>query len=298
MITGLIAPALTPFNDDLSLAEDLFIAHSKWLLSEGGCSGLAPFGTTGEALSVGIEERISMLEALIANGVDPSVLIPGTGLTNLPDTARLTRHAVEQGCLGAMILPPFYFKGVSDDGIYNYYKELIGMVNHPDLRIYLYHIPQVANVGLSIDLVYRLFADFPEVVGIKDSSGDWDNTSALLDIDGLIVYPGAELPVIEAVRRGAPGCISATANLNGVGISEVIQLCHDGKFEDAEEKHVKVKEIRLLFQDYAPIPAQKALLARWSGDGRWTNLRPPLIPAASDSIDRLEKDLIEQHGFR
>ncbi len=298
MITGLIAPALTPFNDDLSLAEDLFIAHSKWLLSEGGCSGLAPFGTTGEALSVGIEERISMLEALITNGVDPSVLIPGTGLTNLPDTARLTRHAVEQGCLGAMILPPFYFKGVSDDGIYNYYKELIGMVNHPDLRIYLYHIPQVANVGLSIDLVYRLFADFPEVVGIKDSSGDWDNTSALLDIDGLIVYPGAELPVIEAVRRGAPGCISATANLNGVGISEVIQLCHDGKFEDAEEKHVKVKEIRLLFQDYAPIPAQKALLARWSGYGRWTNLRPPLIPAASDSIDRLEKDLIEQHGFR
>ncbi|MBL6782910.1 MAG: dihydrodipicolinate synthase family protein [Alphaproteobacteria bacterium] len=298
MITGLIAPALTPFNDDLSLAEDLFIAHSKWLLSEGGCSGLAPFGTTGEALSVGIEERISMLEALIANGVDPSVLIPGTGLTNLPDTARLTRHAVEQGCLGAMILPPFYFKGVSDDGIYNYYKELIGMVNHPNLRIYLYHIPQVAHVGLSIDLVNRLFADFPEVVGIKDSSGDWDNTSALLDIDGLIVYPGAELPVIEAVRRGAPGCISATANLNGVGINEVIQLCHDGKFEDAEEKHVKVKEIRLLFQDYAPIPAQKALLARWSGDARWANLRPPLIPAATDSIDTLEKDLIEQHGFR
>lgn len=298
MITGLIAPALTPFNDDLSLAEDLFIAHSKWLLSEGGCSGLAPFGTTGEALSVGIEERISMLEALIANGVDPSVLIPGTGLTNLPDTARLTRHAVEQGCLGAMILPPFYFKGVSDDGIYNYYKELIGMVNHPNLRIYLYHIPQVAHVGLSIDLVNRLFADFPEVVGIKDSSGDWDNTSALLDIDGLIVYPGAELPVIEAVRRGAPGCISATANLNGVGINEVIQLCHDDKFEDAEEKHVKVKEIRLLFQDYAPIPAQKALLARWSGDARWANLRPPLIPAATDSIDTLEKDLIEQHGFR
>ena len=298
MITGLIAPALTPFNDDLSLAEDLFIAHSKWLLSEGGCSGLAPFGTTGEALSVGIEERISMLEALIANGVDPSVLIPGTGLTNLPDTARLTRHAVEQGCLGAMILPPFYFKGVSDDGIYNYYKELIGMVNHPNLRIYLYHIPQVAHVGLSIDLVNRLFADFPEVVGIKDSSGDGDNTSALLDIDGLIVYPGAELPVIEAVRRGAPGCISATANLNGVGINEVIQLCHDDKFEDAEEKHVKVKEIRLLFQDYAPIPAQKALLARWSGDARWANLRPPLIPAATDSIDTLEKDLIEQHGFR
>lgn len=297
MIKGLIAPVLTPFNDDMSVAHDLFIAHSRWLLEEGGCSGLAPFGTTGEALSVGIEERITALEALIKSGIDPAVMIPGTGLTNLPDTARLTRHAVDQGCLGAMILPPFYFKGVSDDGIYNYYKELIRMVDHPDLRIYLYHIPQVANVGLSIDLVRRLYADFPEVVGIKDSSGDWDNTTALLDIDGLIVYPGAELPVIEAIRRGAPGCISATANLNGVGIDEVIQLCHQGEYAAAEEKHSKVKAIRLLFQDYAPIPAQKALLDRWSGDTRWSNLRSPLIPAASDSIDALEKALIEQHGF-
>lgn len=298
MIKGLISPVLTPFNDDLSLAQDLFISHSKWLLADGGCSGLAPFGTTGEALSVGIEERMAMLEALIADGVDPACLIPGTGLTNLPDTARLTRHAADQGCLGAMILPPFYFKGVSDDGIYNYYKELIRMVDHPDLKIYLYHIPQVANVGLSIDLVKRLYSDFPEVVGIKDSSGDWDNTAALLDIEGLVVYPGAELPVIEAVRRGAPGCISATANLNGVGINEVIQLCHKGDYAAAEEKHVKVKEVRLLFQDYAPIPAQKALLARWSGDARWSNLRPPLIPASSDSIDVLEKSLIKDHGFR
>ena len=130
-------------------------------------------------------------------------------------------------------------------------------------------------------------------MGIKDSSGDWDNTAALLDIDGLIVYPGAELPVIEAIRRGAPGCISATANLNGVGIGEVIQLCHKGEYAAAEEKHSKVKAIRLLFQDYAPIPSQKALLARWSGDARWSNLRSPLIPAASDSIDALEKKLTE-----
>ncbi len=208
------------------------------------------------------------LKHLINSGIDPAVMIPGTGLTNLPDTARLTRHAVDQGCQGAMILPPFYFKGVSDEGLYNYYKELIRMVDHPELRIYLYHIPQVAHVGLSIELVKRLYTDFPEVVGIKDLSGDWENTAALLDIDGLIVYPGAELPVIEAIRRGAPGCISATANLNGVGIDEVIQLCHQGDYDVAEEKHIKVKAIRMLFQDYAPIPSQKALLARWSGDAQ------------------------------
>ncbi|MDA1320455.1 MAG: dihydrodipicolinate synthase family protein, partial [Proteobacteria bacterium] len=107
MIKGLIAPTLTPFNDDLTIAEDLFLSHAKWLLSDGGCAGLAPFGTTGEALSVGIDERIAMLDMMIANGINPLQLIPGTGLTNLVDTAHLTRHAVEKGCLGAMILPPF-----------------------------------------------------------------------------------------------------------------------------------------------------------------------------------------------
>ena len=138
MIKGLIAPTLTPFNDDLTIAEDLFLSHAKWLLSDGGCAGLAPFGTTGEALSVGIDERIAMLDMMIANGINPLQLIPGTGLTNLVDTAHLTRHAVEKGCLGAMILPPFYFKGVPDDGIYNYYRELIRLVDHPNLKIYLY----------------------------------------------------------------------------------------------------------------------------------------------------------------
>jgi len=297
MIKGLIAPILTPFNDDLTVAEDLFIAHAKWLLSDGGCSGLAPFGTTGEALSVGIDERIAILDSMIANGISPSQLIPGTGLTNLVDTARLTRHAVEKGCLGAMILPPFYFKGVADDGIYHYYRELIRLVNHPDLKIYLYHVPQVAGVGLSVDLVKRLYRDFPEVVGIKDSSGVWENTTALLAIDGLIVYPGAELPVIEAVRLGAPGCISATANLNGAGIAEVISLCHAGKYDEAEDKHIKVKEVRMLFQDYAPIPAQKALLARWSGDARWNNLRPPLLAMDAGKLAALETAQVNDFGF-
>jgi 4-hydroxy-tetrahydrodipicolinate synthase len=297
MIKGIIAPVLTPFNDDLTIAEDIFIARAKWLLSDGGCAGLAPFGTTGEALSVGIDERIAILDSMVANGINPAQLIPGTGLTNLVDTARLTRHAVEKGCLGAMILPPFYFKGVADDGIYDYYRELIRMVDHPDLRIYLYHIPQVAGVGLSLDLVKRLYQDFPQVVGIKDSSGVWENTAGLLAIDGLIVYPGAELPVIDAVRLGAPGCISATANLNGVGIAEVIALCHAGKYDEAEAKHIKVKEVRLLFQDYAPIPAQKALLARWTGDARWNNLRPPLLKMDADKLDALETALVNDYGF-
>lgn len=298
MIKGLISPVLTPFNSDLSVATDLYIELAQKLLSTGGCSGLAPFGTTGEALSVGIEERIDALDALIDAGVDPSVMIPGTGLTNFVDTARLTRHAIERGCHGAMILPAFYFKGVSDDGLYAYYAKLIEAVDHPALKIYLYHIPQVSGVGLSPELVARLHHDFPEiVVGIKDSSGNWDNTAALLNIKTLITYPGAELPVIEAIRMGAPGCISATANLNGNGIAEVIDLCHAGEWEAAEKAHEKVRAIRLMFQDYAPIPAQKALLARATGDARWNTLRPPMMAMDEAGVIALEQALKDQFDF-
>ena len=287
MIKGLIAPILSPFDDNLDFNQELYNQLAKKLL-ETGCSGLAPFGTTGEALSVSNSERKSALEGLVKFGVDPLKLIPGTGLCNLPDTIDLCRHALDLGCKGVMTLPPFYFKGMSDDGLHDYYVKLIEGINDTNLKIYLYHIPQVSGVGLSIDLVRNLHTEFPDtVIGIKDSSGDWENTKALLGIKGLIVYPGSELPVIDAIRLGAPGCISATANLNGTDISEVIDLCHMGKWEEADAKHEKVRAVRLMFQDYAPIPAQKALLAKATGNSEWKNLRPPMQPMATNKLDAL-----------
>jgi 4-hydroxy-tetrahydrodipicolinate synthase len=287
MIKGLIAPILSPFDNNLDFNQELYNQLAKKLL-ETGCSGLAPFGTTGEALSVSNSERKSALEGLVKFGIDPLKLIPGTGLCNLPDTIDLCRHALDLGCKGVMTLPPFYFKGMSDDGLHDYYVKLIEGINDTNLKIYLYHIPQVSGVGLSIDLVRNLHTEFPDtVIGIKDSSGDWENTKALLGIKGLIVYPGSELPVIDAIRLGAPGCISATANLNGTDISEVIDLCHMGKWEEADAKHEKVRAVRLMFQDYAPIPAQKALLAKATGNSEWKNLRPPMQPMATDKLDAL-----------
>ena len=298
MITGLIAPILSPFDNKLKFDQNLYNELAQKLL-ETGCSGLAPFGTTGEALSVSNNERKAALEGLVNFGIDPNKLIPGTGLCNLPDTIDLCKHALKLGCKGVMTLPPFYFKGMNDDGLFDYYLKLIDGIDDPNLKIYLYHIPQVSGVGLSIDLVKRLFAEFSGVVvGIKDSSGDWENTKALLGIKGLIVYPGAELPVIDAIRLGAPGCISATANLNGSDISEVIDLCHAGKWEEAEEKHKKVRAVRLMFQDYAPIPAQKALLAKATGNRNWENLRPPMQPMTADKLSTLVDHLANQFDMR
>lgn len=273
---GVIAPVLTPFNDDLSIATDLYLANARRLLSE-GCVALAPFGTTGEALSVGTAERLGMIEKLAESGVDAARLIPGTGLTNLPETAELTRGVLELGCAAAMILPPFYFKDVSDDGLYSYFARLIETVARDDLAIFLYHIPQVSGVGLGPDLVGRLKRDFPDqIVGIKDSSGDWDNTRALFEIEDLIVYPGSELPLIEALDLGGKGCISATANLNARAIADIIRLHTAGRRDDAIAAFDAVRRFRLTVQGYAPIPAQKRLLALSTGDARWANVRPPL----------------------
>ena len=297
MIKGLIAPILTPFDKQLKLDQKMYNDLAKDLLNN-GCSGLAPFGTTGEALSVGNDERMHALEGLIKSGIDPDILIPGTGLCNLPDTIKLTKHAIDMGCHGVMTLPPFYFKGMTDDGLFEYFEKLIEGVNTNKLKIYLYHIPQVCGVGLSIDLVQKLKSSFPEtIVGIKDSSGVWENTEALLKIKDLIVYPGAELPVIEAIKLGAPGCISATANLNSKDIASVIDLCHSKNWDEAEKLQKKVKSVRLLFQDYAPIPAQKALLAIQTKNPMWNNLRPPFQQISKEKSAELANTLRNEFGF-
>jgi 4-hydroxy-tetrahydrodipicolinate synthase len=273
---GVLVPILTPFNDDMSVADDLYVAHAKRLLEQ-GCAGLVPFGTTGEALSVGIDERIAAVRALIDAGIDPALMMPGTGLSNVADTARLSRACLDLGCSGVMTLPPFYYKGVSEEGLHRHFVRLIEAIGE-GARIFLYHIPPVAIVGIPVTLAARLHAEFPEqVVGIKDSSGEWDNTRALLGIDGLVVYPGSELPLVEALELGAPGCISATANLNGSAIAKLIDAYFDGDEALVRRLQQDVKRFRLLMQDYAPIPAQKRLLALVTGEQRWANVRPPLV---------------------
>ena len=295
---GVIAPILTPFNTDLSIATDLFVILARRLLDD-GCVALAPFGTTGEALSVGVDERLAALDALVEAGIPPARLIPGTGLTDLPGTAHLTRRAVDLGCAGAMALPPFYYKDITEDGLYAYFAGLIDRVGRDRLRLYLYHIPQVAGVGIPVDVVARLRRAFPQqVVGIKDSSGDWQNTRALFQVPGLIVYPGSELPLLEALALGGPGCISATANLNAAAIARTIRLHDAGELEAAAAHHADVRRLRLAVQAASPIPAQKRLLALATGDARWALTRPPLQPMADAEGRALAAVLAQDHQFR
>jgi len=296
VLHGLVAPILTPFNDDMSVATSLFVSHASRLLDQ-GCAGIAPFGTTGEALSVGIDERIAAIRDLIDGGIDPSLMIPGTGLSNVADTARLSRACLDMGCAATLTLPPFFYKAVSEAGLYRYFEQLIAAIG-TDARIFLYHIPPIAKVGIPPALAARLHADFPnQIVGIKDSSNDWENTRSLLEIEGLVVYPGSELPLLDALQLGAPGCISATANINAGDIAKVVALHVHGDIAGAQKLHERVKRFRLLIEDYSPIPAQKSLLAIATGDRRWFNVRPPLTPMPEESGRELASILKREFDF-
>jgi len=294
-LRGVIVPILTPFNDDLSVATDLYVAHAKKLFEQ-GCAGIAPFGTTGEALSVGIDERIAAIRALVDAGIDPARMVAGTGLSNVKDTARLSRACLDLGCAGVMTLPPFYYKAVTEEGLYRYFEGLLAEIGS-DARVYLYHIPPIAIVGIPPTLAARLHAAFPDnVVGIKDSSGDWSNTQALLDIEGLIVYPGSEMPLIDALELGAPGCISATANLNAHAIAEVVTLYDGGDLAGARAAHANVRRFREALEQQGPIPAQKRLLAIATGDARWANVRPPLTAMPEPEGLALAEELRREFG--
>ena len=282
---GVLVPVLTPFQRDLAVDAERFVEHCRWLLAE-GANGLAVFGTTSEANSLSIAERMSLLERLIEHGVPAGVLMPGTGCCALPDTVALTRHAVERNCFGVLMLPPVYYKGVSDDGIHASIAEVVQRVADDRLRIYLYHIPPMAGVAFSLPLIERLLKDFPRiVVGIKDSSGDWNNTQALLDsFPGFEVFPGSETHLLDALRKGGAGCISATANVNVAAISRVIR---EWQGADADALQDGIARTRGAIQKFPMVAANKAILARVRDDPAWDVVRPPLRPLAAEAKAQL-----------
>lgn len=287
-LTGAFAPVVTPFHADLTPDAPRFVSHCAWLLSHG--VGLAPFGTNSEANSLGLNERMALLDVLVANGLDTRRMLPGTGCSALPDTVTLTRHAVERGCAGVLMLPPFFYKGISDDGLYDYYARVIDQVADTRLRLYLYHIPALSGVPITLPVIERLIRDFPQtVVGIKDSSGDWNNLNAMLDaFPGFGIFPASESLVSRASAKGAKGCISATVNVNPELIG---RLCREWSQDTGAALQAQADAVRGIVQSFPMIPALKAVLASHRDDPAWAQLRPPLSPLSGEQHERLHAQL-------
>jgi 4-hydroxy-tetrahydrodipicolinate synthase len=294
-ISGVLSPVVTPFKPDLSPDPDRFVRHCRWLLSQN--VGLAVFGTNSEANSLSVEEKIELLDRLIGAGIDPARLMPGTGCCALPDSVRLTAHAVKLGCGGVLMLPPFYYKGVSDDGLFRSFAEVIERVGETRLRVYLYHIPPVAQVPITLGLVERLLRTYPtQTAGMKDSGGEWSNTQAFLDAfakSGFDVFAGSETFLLRNMRSGGAGCISATANVNPGNIA---RLFDTWKAHDADIQQSRLDAIRGVFAKFPMIPALKAAIAHHGGDSPWATVRPPLVPLMPEQSRALLTEL-DQKGF-
>ena len=206
---GVWSPVLVPLRSDLSIDSERFVAHARWLLAQ-GCHGLALFGTTSEANSFSVPERKALLEQIVEDGIPPGRLMVGTGCCALTDSVELTRHAMDTGCCRVLMLPPFYYKGVSDEGLFRSFAAVIERVGNPALRVFLYHFPRLSGVPVTEGLIGMLDSAFPEVIaGVKDSSGDWSNTRMMLDrFPHLAIFPGSETFLLDGLRAGGAGCIT------------------------------------------------------------------------------------------
>ena len=278
-IHGVYCASATPVLEDGTPDHAAFATHCRALLDE-GCDGIALLGTTGEANSFSLAERQELLERVIAAGIEPGRLLPGTSQNNVADTVTLVRHALDAGVRAAVVLPPFYYKGVSDEGLFRFYAEVIERTARNDLRIVLYHIPPVAQVGLSLELIDRLRNAFPGVIlGVKDSSGKLESMQAFASaFEDFSVFSGADPFMLPLLRSGGAGCITSSSNLIARHLRTVFDHWHEPA-EAARVEHAqsRIEAWRSLSNTYVQLPTIKAMLARRRGHPGWSRLRPPLV---------------------
>jgi 4-hydroxy-tetrahydrodipicolinate synthase len=287
-----VLPAMTtPFKPDtFEVDTKLLATHAKWLLAH-GCDGLVLFGTTGEAASLSVAERKAALESLLEAGIDAGKVLVGTGCCAISDTVDLMRHVARYECAGVLLLPPFFYKGVSDAGIARAYDMAIAGCGSHVPPIYLYHIPQVSGVPIGPDLVALLIDRHGELVrGYKDSSGQWANTAEILSrFPGLHMYVGSEQLLLDNLRHGGVGCISGSANVQPLGLRRIYE---NWRGPNADALQASTTAVRLALETPGPLlAATKAMVGEIHGEPAWVTPRPPLMPLPEPARDALRKNL-------
>ncbi len=284
---GVLAASLTPLDEDETPHGPALAEHVQTLF-DNGCDAALLFGTTGEGLSFSVEERLRALDAVIDAGVPPERLLVGTGALALPDVIRLSSHATDHGVGGVLVLPPFHFTDISDEGLVATYDRLIEDVAAPNLHLYLYHYPNLTQVPIPFSLIHTLLDRHPEqVAGIKDSSDEWDHQDALCSsFPDLQVFTGSERHLTPLLRAGGAGCISATVNVTAPLAQQVVRDWQtDAQFASSQST---LTELRTRLSQFPTIPALKQLMA-WRHDRpEWVRMRPPLAPLDEDEKDRLQ----------
>ncbi len=294
-ITGVYCAAATPITEQGAPDTERFSRHCRRLLDD-GCHGVALLGTTGEANAFSLKERFAILEAALKSGIPAEALMPGTGLVAIPDTVELTKHALSNGVRKVVMLPPFYYKGVTDDGLYSAYARILDGIGNPDLQVVLYHIPQVSGVPLGHELIGRLIEAFPDqIVGIKDSAGDFANMQALVErFPDFSVLAGADPLMLPLLKAGGAGCITATSNLVGGALRSIYDHVSDPEKSDVvDAAQARINAYRTLSNSYVQIPTIKAMIELRTGDAGWRRTRPPLMPLSAADFATLSGQFAE-----
>jgi 4-hydroxy-tetrahydrodipicolinate synthase len=277
---GVFAAVLTPLDRELEPDTAAFVAHCRWLLEQ-GCDGLVPIGTTGEANSLSVKQRLTIIAAIGRSGIPTSRFIIGTGSCALADAVELTRAAVAANAAGVLVVPPFYYKEPSEEGLACFYSELIDRVADENLRLYLYHFPQLSTVPITPALIRRLTTAYPAtVVGLKDSSGDWSYSANLLEqFPGFGVFSGSEGFLLDNLRAGGVGCISANVNV----LAPLAHRVHVAWRErQAEELQKELNDARAVLDKY-PLPAAvKHVMSAITGKSEWNHILPPNCPLSRE----------------
>lgn len=286
-VHGVIAAACTPFSEDGTPDASRLAKHVSHLLSS-GCHHVLLFGTTGEGLSLSVEERTAALDAVIDAGIEPSDLLVGTSACAMPDMVQLTRHAVERGVAGELVFPPFHYSSVSDDGVFATYDRLIQDVGEEDVRLFFYHYPDLTGVDVSFPVIQRLLDAYgPQIAGVKDSGREWDHMEVLCrSFPDLRVFSGTERYLAPILAQGGAGCISATVNVTAPLARRVYDAATAGN--DVSGIQAELSNLRMDIAQHPMIAAIKALLAMQTGDDAWTRARPPTLPVGPKVRAKLE----------
>ena len=297
-LSGVWSAAVTPLNNDLTVNLAAMVAHHKWLLAN-GCNGVAVLGTTGEANSFSVPERLDVIAAAAASGIAKEQLLIGTGCCAPTDTIELTRAALDAGFNQVLMLPPFYYKGVSDDGLFAAFDHVIQQLADDRLAIVIYDFPLMTGLDMSVDLLVRLNKAYPNtVVGVKDSSGNWPAMQAVIEaIPGFRTFAGTEQYLLADLQAGGAGCITATGNATS-NLCQAVYAAHQaGDTAGAEAAQEIATATRLMLQAHGTVPAMKELMAQNSLNPAWRNMRPPIMPLSAEGVAALDK-ACQDMGFR
>jgi 4-hydroxy-tetrahydrodipicolinate synthase len=284
-LQGVIAAAATPFTAAGQIDTAAYLAHCRWLLAH-GCDGINVLGTTGEANSIALQERFALLDEIGKSDLPLRQLMVGTGGCALADTITLTRHAVQSGFHGQLVLPPFYYKPLADDGLFAFFAGLLDAIHDTRLQVYLYNFPQLTGINFSVPLVQRLIAAYPEiVVGIKDSSGDFHYAKNIADAcPGFAVFPSTESWLLNGRDHGFVGCISATANVTSAVARRVWHTPGD---PGAAAWQQQIADIRASIAAFPLVPAVKLVLSQLHHSAAWNMLLPPHLPLSPPQAQTL-----------